>query len=461
MGTNADFIEVDPISGQFRSLLDNSQYGASFVYAQVPCENKIILLLSSPSHKILEYDINADRFIDTGLYFRQGLSVKEESGWGSRFKSCSFLNLLGDLLVLENGSIAAQISSLDFQCAYWDEREYAVHGLTSNGIYQKIIDGKIVFQRDFCDSLEKNYTIPTEFLAYNDILYIPDRRFWIYDLSTGKKRTFFAEGEPQASTVTPDGVYTANYTLCTVYFYPFDVLTQDQTSVDLDRSEQFLLADIENQCRPSQMTVTPDGKYLIIVSGPLYGHFGGAVSVYDLDKESLLYTHINVVENHRIQAVSSSTRFPEAVWLGSAPYGENTSPTYLKEPPHLILWDLENEEILLDIIPDEAAARISSVIELNGTVCCVSSSHVTAYDAVSGKLLAENAEDSLTTLLLTSGGWLLGISDTTLFAVDPQTLKTEVLIDGFSELRKVTEDPITGVFYGFNNTELVKIEGIA
>lgn len=341
--------------------------------------------------------------------------------------------------------------------SFLDAASGVIHTLNTSGVYmRKDLAGNILFQRDLGGLLEKDYVLPTEFQVYDGVFYAPGRRFAVRD-GAGEK-TFLVSDEPQASAVTADGVYTANYTDCTLYFYPFETFAGDPEAVWMNDPERFLLADIENQCRPSQMEPTPDGKYLVIGSGPMYGRFGGAVSVYDLERRALLYTHENVVEGHQIQSVKCSAARPGCVWLGTNPYGENTTPQYLDEPSHLILWDIRGERALLDLVPDEDSQKLGSIAELDGRVFCVTqAAHLLSFDAESGEALSANRKDGVREVLAVSDGRLLGVNDGALFSIDPETLRTRTLAKGFRFLHHLTEDPVTGELYVFDYAELARL----
>lgn len=458
IGTKAAFFEVDVATKHCRSLLPEMWSDQAYVYDQAVVEDDIYLLLS-PSYAILKYDTESESFSDTNMEYAQTSAAIEENALLSESYKGAAVNLLGDLLLVHDGNIVGNYS-LGAKASYLDGDASVFHCLTSSGVYQKrSLEGDILFQYDFCTQLEKSYGIPVEFLAYDNVVYSPGRRFIVRDTNTGAEKAFLLSDEPQASTVTKDGIYTANYTDCTVYFYPFDIFTQPSDSVNLNDPEQFLLADIEDQCRPSQMEVSADGRYLVIGSGPMYGQFGGAVSVYDLEEDTLWYTNYDVLPNHTIQSLKCSAANPNYVWLGTSPYGENTSPAYLDEPAHLILWDIVHQEVLLDWIPDETSKKIPSIAELDGRVFCVTqAAELMSFDAATGQSLEVNCLSGIKEIITAADGSLLGISDTAVFSIDPQTLQTTTIVDGFTFLTHLTEDPITGALYVFDYADMIRID---
>lgn len=454
VGAVADFIMVDTVSGACRSLLPKEYVNESFVYEQASSGSKIALLLS-PSCRILEYDTQTGIFTDTG-FFHQEASASPADRFSPPILSGNerFADLLGELLLMDETGISGAYES-GGKAAYLDAEADVIHALSLSGIYTRMdLAGNLLFQRDLSELLEPKYIKPPGFQVWDGTMYVPWRRFVVRD-SEGE-RAFLVKDEPQASTVTADGIYTANYSVCRVYFYPFSTFRQDPADVSMN-DESFLLADIENQCRPRQMIVTPDGRYLVLGSGPLYGHFGGAVSVIDLETGALLYTHENVVEGHQILSVAPSEATPGAVWLGTFTYGENSAPVRVEGPAHLILWDIEEERILLDIVPNENDIRIFTIAERDGRVYTYANG-LRSYDALTGEALETNLESEKLTLQLLSDGRLWGFSNNAIYSIDPNRLNTTVLIDGFSALSHLTEDPVTGELYIFEGTDLLRLE---
>ena len=444
IGSQAELISIEPKSGAIHHLLPQAYDAESFVYGLRAFNGKLYVSLS-PSSTILEYDPAERVFSEIQSYCDVAYSnITEEYSSGA--------NLLGSLLV--KGAAGDTISlSLPYKsAALWNS---AVYGLTISGIVEKHAGNAAAVSHDLCEYLERSYVIPTEFLAYDGNLYIPERRFQSI-FRDGKTVTHLVSTEPQASTVTADGVYTANYTRADVWFYPFSVLADPDTDLNDPR---YKIADIEHQCRPSQMEITPDDRYLVIGTGPEYGSFGGAVSVYDLQERSLLYTHENPIAGHRVQSLKCSTARPGTVWLGTNPYGENTYPAHLDEPSHLLLWDIAAETALLDLIPDASMQKIASIEECGNTVICVTQdAHLHAFDVTTGNEIAENSSNGIYELLLRQDGTLLGINESSVFRIDPATLRAEPLIQNFEQLVRLREDVITGKLYVFDRTNLIYLE---
>lgn len=457
IGTIADLIELDIETGATKSVLSEEYKSESFVYAQAVLGD-VILLGMSPSCRVLRYEPASGRLTDTGLLFETGITEHLEE-YAATDSAGEEVRLLGTLFTESSEHILTN-AILESKVSAWRPEQEVFYTLDISGVFREInTAGEILLERDMSKGLEPSYIIPVEALAYDGTIYVPWRRFVQYQSDDGTKKTYLVSSEPQASTVTAEGIFTANYTAADVWFYPFSIFEQDPAQVDFNDADQFKIAEIENQCRPTQMAVTPDQRYLIIGTGPLYGNFGGAVSVYDLKRHTLLYTKENIVEGHQIFAVCPSHMYPNAVWLGTSSYGENTTPAHLDEPGHLLLWDIEEQKILMDIIPDQDSLRVVSIVETEKGVFTISTSaSVIRMDAATGKILYTNSQDGVKELLLSTDGRLLGLTDTTLVEVSPTEPQTKILAKAGEDhfLTHLMQDPITGALYCFDQTSLIK-----
>lgn len=453
VGTKADFIQVDVRTGQYVSLLSSQYRNESFVYSQTIHDSKILFMLS-PSCQVIQYDPQSGRMDEIGTIEnkKQNMSflIEDNIEWST---------LYGAIILSSSNRTDLSIFTTGNKVSYIDERDHSIHGLDASGNYFKYDENNVVSQIDLGHLLPKQYIIPVEALVYNHSVYIPWRKFIQFDVKLETTKSLFVSSEPQASCITKEGIYTANYTDASVWFYPFGVFNNQDTIVDLNNEDDFLLTKIDNQCRPSQMDITSDDRFLVIGTGPLYGKFGGAVSIYDIKADRLLYTYQNVVMNHSIQSICCSESSSRQVWLGTTPHGENTQPAYLDEPAHLILWDIPTQSILLDIIPDASSRGIVSIVEKNNVVYCVTSAaELRSFDKMTGQLLEENKIDGIKQVLLSQDGTLMAINDHSIMRVDADSLQTDKITDQFTFLTHLMEDPITGYLYVFDETELIEIK---
>lgn len=451
IGSSADLLEVTPETGAVCSILPEEYKGESFVYAQGIYDGNIYFLLS-PSYQIIRYDPISHIF--------EAVECTELNSLAQiQFPIDGFVDLQGILVVFQGDTPVSIVVSENSVVSYIDVTENVFHMLDGSGIYHRntLYD---TFSLDFAEILDKQLIRPINAFVIDSVLYIPWRRFVRQDLrNLQDTRTFLVTDEPQAALPTEQGIFTANYTDCTIYFYSYEDLKKDPSEISMN-SPEYLLANIEHQCRPRDLCVVGNGRYLVLGSGPLYGLFGGAVSVYDLQENKLLYTHEHVIENHQIVNVLPSKITPGAVWLGTAPLSENGEVMFLDEPGHIVLWDYLNQRIMLDIVPEVACKDLRATdpaVEYNGVLYVrTRSGDLLCFDALTGKQLAQNIGCEILGLFMTTDG-LIGYSSNACYSINMNTLECNLTMDGFTYLHNLTQDPITGILYLWDDVELLKL----
>lgn len=113
----------------------------------------------------------------------------------------------------------------------------------------------------------------------------------------------------------------------------------------------------------------------------------------------------------------------------------------------------------MDLIPDANMQKVASIEECGNTVICVTQdAHLHAFDVTTGNEIAENSKDGIYELLLRQDGTLLGINESSVFRIDPATLRAEPLIQNFEQLVRLREDVITGKLYVFDRANLIYLE---
>lgn len=451
IGTKPEIFAIDIKAGQCRNLLPERYKAESSVMGLTRIEDNIFFLLS-PSCKVIKMDLLSETFIETELRYNQS-SVQNIDTDGL----LNFYNFYGDTILEYNDHV--ELVSNRNKCSYGriNNDKVEIYGLNISGIITKQINGEELFSIDLCQVLSRSYCIPLNALAVNDILYIPERRFQVCDLHNNYRLTHLIIDEPQAATYANGRVYTANYTECTIYEYPVKDLLNNSKDINMNGTD-YLIADIDNQCRPRQMDISCDGRYLVLGSGPLYGKWGGYCSVYDIENQKLLYSS-TVLENHLIQSVRCSKLDSNLVWLGTSPYGENTSPLFLeKESSHLILWDIEESKILLDIIPEEGMRKIGCICDSESTVYCVTQAgHLFSYNATTGQKVAANTDAIINKVIMSNDGIMYGIDLNTVYSINRESLEPEIEITGFASVTDIIMDSISGQLYVVDGTEIKRI----
>jgi len=208
------------------------------------------------------------------------------------------------------------------------------------------------------------------------------------------------------------------------------------------------------------MDVSVNEKYLVIGTGPLYGKFGGAISVYDIKNQTFLYTKKNIVYRHTVMSVCFDSMDDNYVYFGTYANGENTS-EQLNEDAHIVKWDIVNQEVVFDIILEKGVWKASDMCADDKYLYCVSGAgHLKKFDKSTGKELVSNMIDEVCEVELDRYGNLYAISSTAnkLYRIDSNTLSSETLFVAKNGLYRLTLDINNDMIYFINGKELCKFD---
>lgn len=232
IGTSAEFLKVDCQTGEYQNILPIQYSDQSYIYDQVVYQDEIYLFLS-PSGESLRYEPETGVFteIGTGEQLIQDTGEIAPEIVNCMAETTARLNITERLFLRDASS--AQVYQTGMKFSYYDDRDDSFYGGDISGFLHQYQDGVEVSQVNLGALLEPTYITPTEMVAYDGVVYFPSRHFTTYRVSDGEAKQFLVKSEPQASTVTRNGVYTANYTSADVWFYPFATFEADPGSVNL------------------------------------------------------------------------------------------------------------------------------------------------------------------------------------------------------------------------------------
>lgn len=449
IGSRADFIRMDARTGKAESIRLSEFQEEAFVYDQFVSHGKIYMLMS-PSYQVVEYDVNTESFAIAATYDPydnyECLYLAAED--------CDRIHILGNIFFYDRVS-----DKVRGKVQGGSEASYifngVLYGVDSSGLVRAYNSEKLIEVFDLYEFVDCEYTVPTKYVVYDSCVYIPGRRFVKYDLKNGDKKVYLVSDEPQAVFCDYDGIYTANYTECTLYFYPWGIFDEKSYSVDMN-SEEFLMADIDNQCRPYDIERSTDGRYVFLASGPLYGKFGGGISVYDCDDNVILYSDLNVVPNQRITDVCNSS-FENCIWLATDAYGENTSPAKLDESPHIVLYNYIEKQVIKDVMLEKEDVGLGSLVEKKGHLYIRNHyGNMIVYDINEWELIFRDTKiwrsiDLINDEVVANDGQKV----ISIIEIENQ----RIINSGFKNLTGMTADKTTGKVYGFENEKMVQING--
>lgn len=444
IGTKADLIAFDLQKKKVSSILPNAHKSESFVYDIKIVDDKIGLLLS-PSMKLLLYDPISKKMMDWKLEKWE----KNDDLFQNTLYNFAGLQVVGfrDSKAYKRFPNEQMISSKILK----DK----IVGIVPSGIY-KVVDreNNQLMQSDLSLSLNKTWEQPIEFIAENGFLYFPGRRFKVYKqnqlLGIG-----IVDSEPQASAISSKGVYTANYTQAQIWFYPRHVLNTLGLKGENLSQEKFLIADIgQGQLRPYMMAVSKNEKYLATVSGPQYGQYGGALTIYDIKNGQKQYTHRHIVKNHGLISLEMDDKDENLVWLGSYIWGEKTLKP-IEDEAKLIKYDIKNEKVIFAVTPIKDAPSIRSIIKLNDAVYCLVNNELFKIDPLTGKNISRTYNIKINEICKV-GSSIVGISNSELFFIDKHKMVVSKKYSGYTLLNNLRFDQLLNEIYVFDGYDLLK-----
>ncbi|AVQ98316.1 hypothetical protein OBCHQ24_04570 [Oceanobacillus iheyensis] len=211
--------------------------------------------------------------------------------------------------------------------------------------------------------------------------------------------------------------------------------------------EHFRLQD-KGQDRPFAM-ISADDK-LAIGTVPNYGELGGALTIYDPETGDYTF-HQNVVKN---QSVISLAYCDGLIFGGTSVWG-GLGITPSEGEAKLFIWDVENEQKVLEIVPVSGEKAISALtFDNKGYLWGITSGILFKYSIKSNRVVQQKKIYSMEWdsvshlwrggfLKINSNGNLYGQTHDELFIVNTETFEHEVLVNNASLF---TQDP-DGNFY--------------
>ncbi|MFB3885890.1 MAG: hypothetical protein ACE144_11735 [Thermodesulfobacteriota bacterium] len=184
-----------------------------------------------------------------------------------------------------------------------------------------------------------------------------------------------------------------------------------------------------HQDRPRAMIAGPHGR-VYIGSYPDYGHLGGAISVYDPEKNERR-VHRHIVQNQSIASLSYIEK-SDLIAAGSSILGGGGTRAVEKEAK-LILWDPNEEKKIFEIIPVPEAKTILSLAAVGGEVYGITNNEkVFVFDSETREVRKvfglEFKEPKDISLQLGSDGKLYGLSSEAIFLIDPADGRVSLVV---------------------------------
>jgi hypothetical protein len=250
-------------------------------------------------------------------------------------------------------------------------------------------------------------------------------RLFVYDpgkdsLSNLGKASL-ANGEVYSMAPLGDKLYLCSYPEARLSVY--DPKKPLRFGEDEDDNPRDLVSLGEGLYRPRAMIAGPHGR--VYVGGyPDYGLHGGAIGIYDPEKEEKrIYRHI--IPNQSIASLAYSKKW-DLLAAGSSVRGGNGTRPVEKEAK-LILWDPKEEKKIFEVVPVSEAKTIRSLAATeDGMIYGITDNEkgfvLDVEKRIVKKVFDLGLKDPLE-ISLQAGpeGRLYGLAQGVIFAIDPRT----------------------------------------
>lgn len=449
-GTNAELYSFDKKEHNVKKMALPCLEDEICVYDMSLNSEKKPLLMLSPSYSIVQLkdDLSVDKILCEDTRTLKLLSPDCQY----RLYETKLWNARGEALVFYKGAVVGKLAAEDAYNFHLDDSFN--YGITRNGEFYKkniLTEEKTIL--DLTEYMSTNAVTPLEVIIDDEDIYFPDRCFTIW--KNGKYFKSNIKNEPQASLLLNNELWTANYTDASIWVYP----TENIEEINLEE-KAYCIGKIANQCRPYQMDSTKGGKYIALGTGPLYGEYGGALTIIDCIKEKIAYTEYDIVPNHTISSVICDNNKENFVYFGTKGSGE-TSTKIFDEQSHIVKWDIAERKAVWDISLGEINSRFDKMIIL-GEFLYVLDAHGYIYkcNTDTGEVIAENKSIRIVDFIEYRGKIYGVTNEKTLVQIDGKSLEEIVILTGFQNLKGIYSSQKKDSLYVLEEESLYEIHGL-
>ncbi|RJS85665.1 hypothetical protein CW702_00830 [Candidatus Bathyarchaeota archaeon] len=208
----------------------------------------------------------------------------------------------------------------------------------------------------------------------------------------------------------------------------------------------------EGHLRPRAMVLGPDDK-IYIGSLPPYGEYGGAMAIFDPEKEKVIGNYRNIVLNQGISALAYE---PESglIFGGSSIFGGGGTRPIEKEAK-IFAWDPKRKEKIFETVPVPGDVAIVSMESANGEIFATSvvSNTLFFFDPSAMKVTYKiripfGRPHQISLKRYEADGYIYGLAGNTIFRVNPETYKLEKVADYPGTISCGFAVSETGIYFG-------------
>lgn len=431
VGSHAELIELDPLSGSKKSILPDEYKSKEFAYSLEIVQgtdgiDRMLTLITNGSFTLV-YNLKTQKF---------DYQIDEMD-----MKSVSQEDENGRIYYTYKSSLFSRNLSLPQQAPVklYDDAGSANAMLIRNGkLYLLNSDAQLIL-RDLRTGkmLVNKLDIPGQPISIQSIMKGPDGRIWsggylagghaAYDPKNNKLTSYPGLHQTEGMAVKDQFIYFGIYPKGHMYEY------DSRKEWDVKNSNPRHLGQIQDQSRPFAVTAEPVSNKVFFGMVPEYGKLGGALVSYDVLKQELK-SYGTIIPD---QSVVSLIAKDGMIWGGtSVSGGLGVMPT--TKVAKLFSWDVKNANKVDEIIPVEGAYAITSLIlGPDKNIWGMAGGTLFVFDPLSKKVLKKKEiyqtpvlkshvwRDAF--LVLHPSGMIYGTGSNQLFRINPQTLDFEIL----------------------------------
>ncbi|MCC5938083.1 MAG: hypothetical protein JJU34_12445 [Lunatimonas sp.] len=434
VGSKAHLFEIDPQTGQKRTLLPEKYAGFEFVYGLeiVPGSDgndRLFVLLNNGSITLV-YNLK------TGLFEQEIADIDMWALAGSPEGESVFLTENGNLKRFDpNGSFEhAEVVAEDIGTA--KAFYYSADGL----IYLLTSDADLITYDPIEKVLDRQkLEVPRQPIPIHSLQLGPDGKIWsggylaggnaAFDPATRKSTFLPGMEQTEGMSVLDDWIFFGIYPKGRFYKYH----TKDPWN--LVEGTPTFIGQIENQSRAFAHAVLPDRKQVVFGTIPEYGKLGGSLVRFDLRTETM-HLFDSPVEK---QAISGLVYTGDYVLVGTTISGGLGIAPQTPEAK-LLGWDPESGEKLFELTPVPGAAALTGFLGMpDGTIWGMGDGHLFIFDPKAREVVSvQQLYDyppfgshvwRSAFLVLHKDGNVYGTDVSELFKVDPVSMTYTKLVD--------------------------------
>lgn len=431
IGSHANLIELDPVTGQKKELLPAKYKSKEFVYGlelvyNVKGGDRLMALLNSGQTTLI-YNLKTHK-VEAELDSIDMKTVLPDPG--GRFvyvTSRSKLRKL-DLTRPADKPVYLGETGASANAMGWSE-DGQVLVLTYKGIVHR-------FNTATRTGSQTALEIPGQPIPIQSIHYGPDNRIWMggylaggnaaYDPATGQTTAYKGLEQTEGMTTQGNNIYLGIYPKGRFYVY-------DTKQPWITEKNPLFLGEIPGQSRAFAILNVEEKKKVYFGTVPEYGQLGGALIAFDRNTKALDAV-VNIVPN---QSVVSLVENGGLLYAGtSISGGLGVQPS---EPEaRLIAWDMDRRQKLMDIAPVPGAMAITGLINGPGNkIWGVADGLLFVFDPAKKAVVATQRIFDVPAvrghiwrsafLAIHPSGKVFGTGANLLFSIDPATLQVTIL----------------------------------